>query len=200
VSTSKPISYLSNWLTGEIATPQFSAADMCGLTGISGQSLQNWANRGLVRPKASKKGKGGIRLYNKVELFIVKVARGLIPIGFEASSAIHIAGKALIALTDEVVENSLTDEQILQAVAFIAADPLGREHGAIILRDGKTLTDVDAKLLKAANEILNVSVGKHLWSLYKSHSTLQIEVEKNNPTAARLPPKTKKRPARKKAK
>src|SRR4051812_6823408 len=59
------------WPLYESGKPQFAAAEVVRLTGLAEHTLQNWANRGMLKPSVPKRGKGRVRLYTKDDLFII---------------------------------------------------------------------------------------------------------------------------------
>ena len=71
------------WITDRAGEPAYTPADVRLLTGASAADLQNWANRGIIKPRANKPGKGGVRLYKKTDLVFVKTAKWLSQLGIE---------------------------------------------------------------------------------------------------------------------
>lgn len=88
------------WFLDDATTPKYTAADVERLTGASSADLQNWANRGLIKPKSNRPGKGGRRLYTKQQACVVAVRQWLRPLGMDASYAFEAAIAAIKALID----------------------------------------------------------------------------------------------------
>ncbi|MHC2247853.1 MerR family transcriptional regulator [Bradyrhizobium elkanii] len=78
------------WPLFEADKPQYSAADVVKLTDVAEHTLQNWSNRGLIKFKSTKAGKGGTRLYTKATVFTIKFAQSLIDLGLETTIALYV--------------------------------------------------------------------------------------------------------------
>lgn len=178
-----PISYVANWLLENPLVAQYDAGDVCGLTGIPSVTLQNWANRKIITPKVSRPGKGGTRRYNKAELLWIKIARSLLPLGIEASAAIGSAQSATLellnAITDRLEKKTpYSDDELVKSVLVIAADPLGRQQVVLLKPVDNKIYAKDVEIVTNSTAAIYVGIGKHLWELYKSDCTREIELSR----------------------
>lgn len=79
------------WILSGKDDPIYSPQQVCALTGIEKHTLQNWANRGIMKPTRTRAGKGGVRMYTKIQLVLIALARRISPLGVEAAFAVYIA-------------------------------------------------------------------------------------------------------------
>jgi len=78
------------WIAAAKDTPSYSPQQVCALTGIEKHTLQNWANRGIMSPVRTREGKGGVRMYTRLQVATIALARRVSPFGVEATAAVHI--------------------------------------------------------------------------------------------------------------
>jgi MerR HTH family regulatory protein len=169
--------YLARWIAEGIDTPRFEPADVCALTGISSQSLQNWANRSLISPEASRPGKGGRRLYDKFDVCVIAIARGLIQLGMEASAALNLAAEIIMKFAAKLAELDfkLSDREFVRVMAWVFVDQLGRRQTLIVIPRDQTIREEEVAPMKVASESLDIGLGKKLWDIYKAVTYLEHE-------------------------
>lgn len=140
------------WLLDEADRPRYSPAEVCALTGATAVDLQNWANRGIIKPVADKPGKGGVRRYSKLQVVAIKGVKWLAPVGVEPSFAMLASLGALSGVLSEIRQatklQNLTRTtllvRILGSVAFITPgrdrDPKVAIHQYPALFDATEIT------------------------------------------------------------
>lgn len=148
------------WILDRTIDPIYTPADVRALTGATAPDLQNWANRGLLKPVASKAGKGGVRHYSKMQVACVKVAKWLAPLGIETAHAMEIALGGLVGALQEI-------QKIFQPIT--ERPDLDGEASSGIMR---------SDLVKAViNTVVLVKVGKSGERSYEAHSMHDLKTE-----------------------
>ncbi len=90
---------IAAWLLRNHPDDGLTHAEVCEVTGVPAATLQNWANRRLIRPLRGR-GKGERRVYGSHELSRIVIARYLQGIGLGLASSFDIASKAWMSFCE----------------------------------------------------------------------------------------------------
>ena len=118
-------------ISEDITKPQYPAGRVAAVSGASSTDLQNWANRRLIRFDNESPGKGALRLYTKVQVLTILVARHLMARGTEAAVAFELGGLCVSSLMrdlDTQNRESLREmhDEDVDSAAFIYQDGRGK--------------------------------------------------------------------------
>lgn len=125
------------WLVDNGTTPLFTHSDVVDMEEVPGQTLQNWANRGLVAPTVEAAGRQTKRLYSPVNLVTIALGQQLIALGLGSATALSFglcAWKAWLAqLSDDLsVGKERRWSDIVEAVAFLRGNHPTPESGVSV--------------------------------------------------------------------
>jgi hypothetical protein len=183
--TIKPTGWV--WFLDDAVTPKYTAAQVERLTGASAADLQNWANRGLIKPTSSRPGKGGRRLYTKLHVCVVAAREWLRPLGMEANYAFGAAISAVGALNKSIEYSAKVGEMrsdilksIFCSVALVDIDDRGRFRTKIVslAKAESNLNDVEPVLehVLAAKPSLTIPIGNIVGRTQVAERTMNSEM------------------------
>jgi hypothetical protein len=82
-------------------------------------------------------------------------------------------------LVHRVADKQVSDTAFVAMTACVFVDPLNRQEALIISTEGDKINLDEARRMRLANETLFISIGKHLWELYKAEAALYNENQKH---------------------
>jgi len=74
---------------------------MIRLAGVKDDTLQNWANRKIIRPFVSEPGRQGKREYSGIDLATVFIGSRLVEVGLSPASVLPFARECILQLIGE---------------------------------------------------------------------------------------------------
>lgn len=149
------------WILHRTFDPIYTPADVRALTGATAPDLQNWANRGLLKPVASKVGKGGVRHYSKMQVACVKIVKWLAPLGIETADGLEMALRSLVGAVSSI-------EQFTQAALKTAGNDDDDASAGVMRSD----------LIKAViNSVVLVKVDGAGERTYQTHNMHELKTE-----------------------
>jgi DNA-binding transcriptional MerR regulator len=80
-------------MTPDVTASHFTNGQVCDVAGISPATLQNWANRGIVRPLEERPGTGQKRLYSGLDVVRLALMAELVNLGVAPGTAAEMCAK-----------------------------------------------------------------------------------------------------------
>ena len=175
------------WIFDRSSVPTYTPSDVRLLTAASAADLQNWANRGIIDPVATKPGKGGVRLYGKTQVCFIKIAKWLMPLGIETNSAIALSAKVFKALykslthlarelenDDGTIDRHEMIKGMTNSIAVVRATE--RRGHAITIHDLRQLRLEDLELNIDGPTVV-IPVGTLILQIIKDEKELLLDVD-----------------------